>query len=96
MPWEDVMETDSSALQTPISEEEIEARASTHQIGGLEHWDYDSPFSSVKVKIDDVDNSLSMRFVRVANSVLDNVVDCSAMGFRGCTQETPNPQPQET
>ena len=21
---------------------------------------------------------------------------CSAMGFRGCTQETPNPQPQET
>ena len=21
---------------------------------------------------------------------------CSDMGFRGCTQETPNPQPQET
>ena len=75
MPWEDVMETDSSALETPISEEEIEARASTHQIRGLEHWDYDSPFSSVKVKIDDVDNSLAMRFVREANSVLNNVID---------------------
>ena len=28
---------------------------------------------------------------------LDNgLAHCSAMGFRGCTQETPNPQPQET
>ena len=42
--------------------------------GRLPNWKYDSPLDDVKIRVDDVDSSLAIRYVREANCVLDNTV----------------------
>lgn len=75
LPWENFVETEDSVVRAPVSEEELGARAQSQQNGRLSNWDYDSPFSAVEVKVDDVDTLLGDRFVREANKILEYVME---------------------
>ena len=72
--WEDIETTQARDLFTPVSAEELEERTRAQRGGGLERWNYGSPFADVSVQIDNVNNSLERCFLEEANTSLDQVI----------------------
>ena len=72
--WEDIETTQTRDFFTPVSGGELEERIRAQRSGGLEGWNYDSLFADVSVQIDNVNNSLGLRFLEEANTALDQVI----------------------
>lgn len=60
--WEDGLNSTNNGIYAPLSEEEPPARISPHRSKDLQDWDYESPFSYMKVAFDDVDAVFCGRF----------------------------------
>lgn len=73
--WDDVDEEERRALIVVVTAEELESREREQRNGGLETWNYDSPFEEVSVQIDNVNQTLESRFLEEANTVLDRFIN---------------------
>lgn len=80
-----------------MSTEKLEERAQSHRSGGLDGWHYDIPFDEVSVRIDGVNQRLTLRFIEQANTTFEQVVsDISSRYCAVVDDEDDNTQSMST